>query len=245
MYENLKKKFGQNFLIDKNILRKISDLIPKENLNIIEIGPGDGRLTEYIIKKNPKKLTLIEKDSDLMGTLNKMFSKYKNVNILNLDFLKIEIKNRYQLIISNLPYNISSQIIAKISLLNNPPDLLILMFQKEFAKRLTEKKINSINSLVNCFYKINLKFEVSRNCFRPIPKVDSSVVLFIKKKDNLLERYEIDKFIEFKRNLFSHKRKTLKNLLRKFKLSSEYNLNLRVEELELKELISIFRSVNS
>lgn len=245
MYENLKKKFGQNFLTDKNILRKISDLIPKENLNIIEIGPGDGRLTEYIIKKNPKKLTLIEKDSDLMGTLNKMFSKYKNVNILNLDFLKIEIKDRYQLIISNLPYNISSQIIAKISLLNNPPDLLILMFQKEFAKRLTEKKINSINSLVNCFYKINLKFEVSRNCFRPIPKVDSSVVLFIKKKDNLLERYEIDKFIEFKRNLFSHKRKTLKNLLRKFKLSSEYNLNLRVEELELKELISIFRSVNS
>tara|TARA_B100000989_G_scaffold136636_2_gene101504 strand:+ start:2937 stop:3674 length:738 start_codon:yes stop_codon:yes gene_type:complete len=245
MYENLKKKFGQNFLTDKNILRKISDLIPKENLNIIEIGPGDGRLTEYIIKKNPKKLTLIEKDSDLMNTLNKMFSKYKNVNILNLDFLKIEIKNRYQLIISNLPYNISSQIIAKISLLNNPPDLLILMFQKEFAKRLTEKKINSINSLVNCFYEINLKFEVSRNCFRPIPKVDSSVLLFIKKKDNLLERYEIDKFIEFKRNLFSHKRKTLKNLLRKFKLSSEYNLNLRVEELELKELISIFRSVNS
>ena len=245
MYENLKKKFGQNFLIDKNILRKISDLIPKENLNIIEIGPGDGRLTKYIMKKNPKKLTLIEKDSDLMDTLNKMFSKYKNVNILNLDFLKIEIKDRYQLIISNLPYNISSQIIAKISLLNNPPDLLILMFQKEFAKRLTEKKINSINSLVNCFYKINLKFEVSRNCFRPIPKVDSSVLLFTKKKDNLLEGYEIDKFIEFKRNLFSHKRKTLKNLLRKFKLSSEYNLNLRVEELELKELISIFRSVNS
>ena len=245
MYENLKKKFGQNFLTDNNILRKISGLIPKENLNIIEIGPGDGRLTEYIIKKKPKKLTLIEKDSDLMDILNKRFSKYKNLNILNLDFLKIEIKDRYQLIISNLPYNISSQIIAKISLLSNPPDLLILMFQKEFAKRLTEKKINSINSLVNCFYKINLKFEVSRNCFRPIPKVDSSVLLFIKKKDNLLEAYEIDKFIEFKRNLFSHKRKTLKNLLRKFKLSSEYNLNLRVEELELKELISIFRSVNS
>ena len=245
MYENLKKKFGQNFLTDNNILRKISGLIPKENLNIIEIGPGDGRLTEYIIKKKPKKLTLIEKDSDLMDILNKRFSKYKNLNILNLDFLKIEIKDRYQLIISNLPYNISSQIIAKISLLKNPPDLLILMFQKEFAKRLTEKKINSINSLVNCFYKINLKFEVSRNCFRPIPKVDSSVLLFVKKKDNLLERYEIDKFIEFKRYLFSHKRKTLKNLLRKFKLSSEYNLNLRVEELELKELISIFRSVNS
>ena len=245
MYENLKKKFSQNFLTDKNILIKISNLIQKENLNIIEIGPGDGRLTEYIIKKKPKKLTLIEKDSDLMGILNKRFSKYKNLNILNLDFLKIEIKDRYQLIISNLPYNISSQIIAKISLLKDPPDLLILMFQKEFAKRLTEKKINSINSLVNCFYKISLKFEVSRNCFRPIPKVDSSVLLFVKKKNNLLEGYEIDKFIEFKRYLFSHKRKTLKNLLRKFKISSEYNLNLRAEELELKELISIFRHVNS
>ncbi len=244
MYENLKKKFSQNFLIDKNILRKISDLIPNNNLNILEIGPGDGRLTETIIKKMPKKLLLIEKDEELIDTLKEKFSKCKNVDILNLDFLKLDIKEKYHLIISNLPYNISSQIIVKISLLKKSPDLLILMFQKEFAERLVDKKINSINSLVNCFYKISLKFEVSRKCFRPIPKVNSSVLTFMKKEKCLIESYEIDKFIEFKRYLFSHKRKTLKNLLKKFDNRTKINLNLRVQDLTLKELISLFRSIN-
>ena len=245
MYENLKKKFSQNFLIDKNILKKITDLIPRNNLSIIEIGPGDGSLTQNIIEKKPKKLMIIEKDIDLINILNEKFSKYKYVNILNSDFLKIDIEDNYHLIISNLPYNISSQVIAKISLLKNPPILLILMFQKEFAKRLTDKKLNSINSLVNCFYKINFQFEVSRNCFRPIPKVDSSVLKFVKVENNLLEDNEVDKFIEFKRYLFSHKRKSLKNLLKKFNMGTEFNLNLRVEDLELKELISMFRRINS
>ena len=245
MYENLKKKLGQNFLIDKNILNKITDLIPRNNLSIIEIGPGDGSLTEKIIEKKPKKLVIIEKDIDLINILNKKFSKYKYVNILNSDFLKIDINDSYNLIISNLPYNISSQVIAKISILKNPPILLILMFQKEFAKRLTDKKLNSINSLINCFYKINFQFEVSRNCFRPIPKVDSSVLTFVKVENSLLEDNEIEKFIEFKRYLFSHKRKSLKNLLKKFNMGTEFNLNLRVEDLELKELISMFRRINS
>ena len=245
MYENLKKKLGQNFLIDKNILTKISDLIPLNNLNIIEIGPGDGRLTNKILEKKPNKLLLIEKDKDLINILNEKFSKYNFINILNSDFLRTNIEDNYQLIISNLPYNISSQVIAKISIIKNSPNLLILMFQKEFAMRLSDKKINSINSLVNCFYKIDFKFEVSRNCFRPIPKVDSRVLTFVKIKNKLLEDYEIEKFIEFKRYLFSHKRKSLKNLLRKYKLGSEFNLNLRVEDLELKELINIFRSINS
>ena len=245
MYENLKKKFGQNFLIDSNIQKKIANLIPRDNLSIIEIGPGDGRLTQKILEKKPKKLTLIEKDIDLINTLNDKFSQFDFVNILNLDFLKIEIKDKYHIIISNLPYNISSQIIAKISLIKNSPELLILMFQKEFAMRLTNKKINSINSLINCFYKIDFKFEVSRNCFRPIPKVDSRVLTFVKIKKNLLEDYEIEKFIEFKRYLFSHKRKSLKNLLRKFNLISDFNLSLRIEDLELKDLINIFRQINS
>ena len=124
MYENLKKKFGQNFLIDSNIQTKISNLIPRYNLNIIEIGPGDGRLTQKIIEKKPKKLTLIEKDFDLIKILNDKFSKLEYVNILNSDFLEIDIKDKYHIIISNLPYNISSQVIAKISLLKNSPKLL-------------------------------------------------------------------------------------------------------------------------
>ena len=245
MYENLKKKFGQNFLIDRNVQLKISNLIPSDNLNILEIGPGDGMLTQRIIEKKPRRLTLIEKDIDLINILNDKFSNFKNVNILNLDFLEMDINDKYEIIISNLPYNISSQVIAKISLLKNSPNLLILMFQKEFAMRLTDKKINSINSLVNCFYKIDYKFEVSRNCFRPIPKVDSRVLTFVKINKKLLEDYEIEKFIEFKRYLFSHKRKSLGNLLKKFNLVSDYYSSLRIEELELKELINIFRQINS
>ena len=86
---------------------------------------------------------------------------------------------------------------------------------------------------------------MSRNCFRPIPKVDSTVLTFEKRKSKLLETSEIVKFIEFKRYLFSHKRKSLKNLLKKFQLGPEFKLNLRVEDLNLNELIDIFRKVNS
>ena len=119
------------------------------------------------------------------------------------------------------------------------------MFQKEFAQRLLEKNINSINSLIRCFYNIKLEFHVSKNCFRPIPKVDSSILTFSKKDKKLLKNDEINDFIIFKRNLFSHKRKSLKNLLKKYNLENDFNLNLRVENLELETLIAIFRKINS
>ena len=97
--------------------------------------------------------------------------------------------------------------------MENPPNNLILMFQKEFAERLIDKKLNSLNSLVNCFYEINNSFNVGKNCFRPIPKIDSTVLSFTKKKCSF-KKNEINEFIKFKRNLFSHKRKTLNNLLK-------------------------------
>ena len=154
MYESLKKKYGQNFLIDKNILNKISNLISENNLNIYEIGPGDGRLTEFILRVKPSQLTLIEIDSDLIPSLNNKFDEYKNISIINEDILNYQFEDEVDLIISNLPYNISSQILVKICLLKNLPNELILMFQKEFAYRLLDKKLNSLNSLVNCFYNI-------------------------------------------------------------------------------------------
>ena len=119
------------------------------------------------------------------------------------------------------------------------------MFQKEFAERITDKKLNSLNSLVNCFYDINTRFNVSKNCFRPIPKIDSTVLLFKRKKNNLLKKIEVNEFIEFKRNLFSHKRKTLKNLLKNYDFSNEkFDLNLRIEDINLQQLIKIFREIN-
>ena len=241
----LKKRYGQNFLIDQNILNKISNLIHSKNLKILEIGPGDGKLTDKIILKNPSKLTLVEVDKDLIENLKQKYLNNNRVKLVNKDILKYEINNYYELIISNLPYNISSQILVKLATLRLSPDTLILMFQKEFAQRLLDKKLNSINSLIRCFYSIRLNFNVSRNCYRPIPKVDSSVITFIKLKKNLINKEDINKFIIFKRSLFSHKRKTLKNLLKKYDLKYNFDLNLRVEDLKLVDLISIFRSTNS
>ena len=240
----LKKKFGQNFLIDNNNLNKISNLIPSENLNILEIGPGNGRLTDKILLKKPSKLTLIEIDNDLIENLKKKYQFNNNVKLINADILKILLKTKYQLVISNLPYNISSQILVKLSLLNYVPEILILMFQKEFAQRLLDKKLNSINSLVRCFYDVKLKFNVSKNCFRPIPKVDSTVLTFKKIKKRLITKKEINDYIIFKRKLFSHKRKSLRNILKKYKLNNNFDSNLRVENLKLEQLIRLFRETN-
>ena len=142
-----------------------------------------------------------------------------------------------------LPYNISSQILVKLILLENKPEFLILMFQKEFAERVISKKLNSINSLVNCFYETNLKFNVSRNCFRPIPKVDSSVLTFKKLKKSLIDKKEINNFILFKRKLFSQKRKSLRNILKVYDIKENFNLDFRVENLELKDFIKLYKAI--
>lgn len=244
MYENLKKKYGQNFLIDNNILNKITDLISSSNLKILEIGPGDGRLTDNILKKNPENLKLIEIDEDLFKNLKNKYLKNKNVDIENENILNYKINNSYDLVISNLPYNISSQVLVQLSTLNLRPKKMILMFQKEFASRLLDSNLNSINALINCFYDVKLRFNVSKNCFRPIPKVNSSILTFERKEVLLLKEIEIDNYIRFKRKLFSHKRKSLKNLLKDYNIKGDFDLNLRAEKLKLTSLIDIFREIN-
>lgn len=241
----LKKRFGQNFLIDNNILNKISNLIYSEGLNILEIGPGSGKLTDKIIEKKPSKLTLVEIDKDLIKDLTEKYKKFKKIELINKNILDLEISKKYKLIISNLPFNISSQLLVKLSIMDKVPETLILMFQKEFAQRLLDEKLNSINSLVKCFYSIKFNFNVSKNCFRPIPKIDSTVLTLEKRKKGLISRIETDEFIIFKRKLFSHKRKSLKNILKKYHLDKKFDLSLRVENLKLDELIRLFRSINS
>ena len=245
MYETLKKRYGQNFLNDQNIIKKICNLLLSKNLKIIEIGPGDGRLTEQLLHYEPKELKIIEIDPDLIPILQLKFDKNQNIKIINENVLSYQLTGEVDLIISNLPYNISSQILVKICIMENLPNNLILMFQKEFAERLIDKKLNSLNSLVNCFFEINNSFNVGRNCFRPIPKIDSTVLSFKRKKEILLEKNEVNKFIEFKRNLFSHKRKTLNKLLKDYSFSKEkYDLSSRIQEIKLKELLNIFREIN-
>ncbi len=218
----LKKKYGQNFL---------------------EIGPGDGRLTDKILITKPNNLTLVEIDNSLVKELLLKYSKNKSIDIIKSDVLKLDLNKSFQLVISNIPYNISSQILVKLILLENNPEYLILMFQKEFAERVMAEKLNSINSLVNCFYEVNLKFNVSRNCFRPIPKVDSSVLTFKKLKKSLIDKKEINNFILFKRKLFSQKRKSLRNIFKVYDIKENFNLDLRVENLELKDFIKLYKAI--
>ena len=243
MHVKLKKKFGQNFLIDKNISSKISNIINDNHLNILEIGPGDGRLTENIIKKKPKNLDLVEVDKDLIVSLSNNFKQYKFINIINEDILKLNINKNYDLVISNLPYNLSSKVLEKLVLLEQNPKIMILMFQKEFAERLLSQNLNSINSLANCFFKIKFQFNVSKYCFKPVPKVESSVLKFEKLKKNLLKKNEIQSFIRFKRYIFSYKRKSLRKILKKYNIYDNDKLDLRAEKLELNDLIEIFREI--
>ena len=139
-----KKSLGQNFLTDQNILKKIISLIEIKNKSILEIGPGTGNLTSYILKKNPKKLFVVEKDNQLAISLKKKFED--KITIITNDILKIDEKNldKEKLIVfGNLPYNISTEILAKWILNLNDKnfwfDDLVLMFQKEVADRIISK----------------------------------------------------------------------------------------------------------
>ena len=244
MYDNLKKKYGQNFLIDKNVSSKIINLISQHNLNILEIGPGDGKLTEKILEKKPNNLDIIEIDKDLIKDLNKKFLKYKFINIINNDVIKSNLNKDYDLVISNLPYNLSSKVLEKLILKKKIPKTMILMFQKEFAERLLNMNLNSINSLIQCFFSVELKFNVSKNCFRPSPKVQSSVLVFNKLNKSLISKNELERFIKFKRYIFSYKRKTLRKILKKYNIENNFNLDLRAENLNICDLIKIFRAIN-
>ena len=118
------------------------------------------------------------------------------------------------------------------------------MFQKEFAERLLSNKLNSINSLIKCFFDIKLEFHVSKNCFRPIPKIESTVLKFEKLKRSLINKNEIERFIKFKRYIFSYKRKSLRKILKNYEVNDNTKLDLRVEKLKLIELVNIFKQIN-
>ena len=249
MYDRLKKKFGQNFLIDNNILNKIYNLIKIKNLKILEIGPGSGNLTNYILKSLPKTLAIIEIDNDLIENLKVKFESFNNIKIIQGDFLKNdEILNiKYDLVIANLPYNISSQILIKLTTSKLRPDRMILMFQKEFADRLLEKKLNSLNSIINCFYKIEKKFEISSNSFYPPPKIKSAIIEFNLLQKFLIKDNEINKFISFKRDIFNKKRKKIGTIIKNYQ---EFNISsdlakLRAESITLNQFIEIFHKTNS
>ena len=233
-----KKSLGQNFLIDKNVLNKIVSLIKIENKSILEIGPGTGNLTSYILKSNPKKLIVIEKDKELIIFLKKKFEE--KIEIINEDILKINEKNldKEKLIVfGNLPYNISTEILTKWILnLKNKIfwfDSLILMFQKEVAERIisnfNSSKYGRLSILANWKLDVEKVFDISPNCFYPKPKVESSLLFFRPKK--IFYQFENPRNLEkVTRVFFNQRRKKLKkpfNIL--FKDNTNILNNLKID----------------
>ena len=241
-----KKSLGQNFLIDKNILEKVVNVAEIQNKNILEIGPGTGNLTSYILKKNPKKLFVIEKDNDLAIKLKSVFND--KLTVINKDILKIDggsLTNEKVTVFGNLPYNISTEILSKwiINSKNNFWfDHLVLMFQKEVADRIIAKYNTSsygrLTVLANWKLKIVKVCDIKPDSFFPKPKVDSSLLLFSPK--NKIFKIKDPKNLEIvTRVFFSHRRKMLKKpfnqifngdhkILDKLKI----DLNLRPQNLD-------------
>ena len=245
-----KKSLGQNFLIDNNILNKIIKLTEISNHNIVEIGPGSGNLTRKIIEQKPKDLILIEKDSNLTNNLKNNFKKKKNLKIFNEDILKFDLEKNIKknsIIIGNLPYNISSQILVKLIKFKNwlpKYKKLILMFQKEVADKILAKNnthdYGRLSIISAARLKIIDRFNVSPNSFYPVPKITSTVLVFkpiINKNFNVKN---IDNLEKVSHVFFSRKRKMINKAFNKLfkkplKVSEKMNVNLNLRPNELTE----------
>ena len=240
-----KKSLGQNFLIDENILNKITNVTQIQNKNILEVGPGTGNLTSFILKKKPKNFCVIEKDNYLAKELEKKFEN--QIKIINKDILQVDETSFFSdkvTVFGNLPYNISTEIITQwiINLKDNFWfDHLVLMFQKEVANRIIAEFNTSdygrLSILAN--WKLNIKkiCDVKPNSFSPKPKIESSLLFFSPKKNfyNIKNPKNLEMIT---RIFFNHRRKMIKKpfnklfngnlkILDKLKI----NLNLRPQNL--------------
>ena len=212
-----KKSLGQNFLIDENILEKITNSTDIYNKIILEIGPGTGNLTSYILKKNPKKMFVIEKDNELVNDLENKFNN--QITIINEDVLKIDETKLFKeevTVFGNLPYNISTEILSKwiINLKKNFWfDCLVLMFQKEVADRIiAEFNTSNYGRLsIICNWKLNIKkiCDIKPSAFIPKPKIDSSLLIFYPKK-NFVKIKDPKNLEKITRTFFNQRRKMLK-----------------------------------
>ena len=212
-----KKSLGQNFLIDREVLEKITNVVQIKDKTILEVGPGTGNLTSFILKKNPKKMFVIEKDDDLAINLNETFKD--QLTIINDDILQVDenliFKNKVT-VFGNLPYNISTEILSKWITQTKDEfwfNNLILMFQKEVADRIIAKFNTSdygrLSILSNWKLNVEKICDIKPESFSPRPKIDSSLLFFSPKKK--FYKIKNPKNLEkVTRIFFNHRRKMLK-----------------------------------
>ena len=258
-----KKKFGQNFIIDSNIINKIVDNSGIDNNTmVIEIGPGAGSLT-YKLVSLAKYVLCYEIDKDIEEVLIDNLKDFNNYNIIFDDFLKRDIKEdlkKYSydklMIIANLPYYITTPIIIKIIEDNIDVDKMIFMVQKEVGDRFKakegSKEYNSLSIFLNYYFDVKKIADVSRNVFIPVPNVDSIVVEFSRKEKKQFVQ-NLDLFFKIVRDSFKQKRKTLKNNLKGYNLDIidrvlhiyGYKLSDRAEKIPAKVFVEIANKLDN
>ncbi len=254
-----RKKLGQNFLRDKNVLRKICDVAQlREQDAVIEIGPGKGSLTEHIANRAATVIG-IEKDDRLWSFLDQKFKDSKNISILYQDVLQTRFERFFSgdriKLVSNLPYNISTPVLLKIFEERRLFSKIVVMLQKEVAQRISSpsgsKTYGSLSVVLQSCFAVKLRFEVSRHLFFPTPKVDSAVVTLDPLPEDLLTSTCEETFRTVVRQAFSSRRKTLRNSLGSFftkdvaqraLADSEIDYGRRAESLSVEEFVRLSQS---
>ena len=255
-----KKRYGQNFLIDNNVIKKITDEVSSSSSDlIIEIGPGKGALTKEL-KKKDSYIIAYEIDTDLVTTLEKIENEkvkviYKDILTTNIkeDINNINYSELY--IVGNLPYYITTPIIEHIIKQNLVFKKFTIMVQKEVADRFMAKPKSKdygyITLVLKYFFDTFKVCDVSKYSFNPVPKVESAVISFIPRVNK--EKIDVDKYFDFLKIIFRQKRKTLKNNVSNIhnwdkiiKVLAKYNISesCRAEELEEQVILDIFKSIS-
>jgi 16S rRNA (adenine1518-N6/adenine1519-N6)-dimethyltransferase len=241
-----KKSLGQNFLIDRDILIKISEITPIKDKIVLEVGPGTGNLTTFILKKTPKKLIVVEKDNELATNIAEIFKD--QLTIINDDILNVDEKSLSSekiTVFGNLPYNISTEILSRW-IVNLKTDFwfdhLVLMFQKEVADRIiadfNTSDYGRLSILSNWKLNITKICDIKPESFSPRPKIDSSLLFFSPKK-NFFKINDPENLEKVTRVFFNHRRKMIKkpfnqlfNGNQKVLDELKINLNLRPQNLD-------------
>ena len=249
-----KKKWGQNFLVDNNLLEKIIKTINiKDTEHVLEIGPGQGALSEKLVDV-AKSLSMIEIDPDLIERL-KVHEKLSGLTIINQDILKVDLESLSiddPVVVGNIPYNITSPIIFWLVEHFNSWNRAYLMVQKELAERLTAKigtkDYSRITVMTGLYFDINISFLISPNVFLPKPKVQSAFIEIIKKEDSYYKDINLKSFDQIVRMAFNQRRKMLRNSLSSLDINMEncsVDFTMRPEQLTIEDFIEISNNIIS
>ena len=247
-----KKKWGQNFLVDNNLLEKIIKTINiKDTEHVLEIGPGQGALSEKLVDV-AKSLSMVEIDPDLIERL-KVHEKLSGLTIINQDILKVDLESLSidsPVVVGNIPYNITSPIIFWLIDHFDHWDRAYLMVQKEVAQRLTAsigtKDYSRVTVMTSLFFNIEICFSISPNVFLPKPKVQSAFISITKRLDFDQKNVNVKKFSQVVRMAFNQRRKMLRNSLSTLTINSDkcnIDFTRRPEQLTVDEFIDISNNI--